>query len=567
MSARDVVCRLTGSVLCIVAFAGAARGEGLGVCDVPVWMRSGDQSDGRFGTVAPAGDVNGDGYADVLIGAYNYDEGEPDEGVVYLFLGGPNGLATSPAWTAESNQAGARLGDKLSGAGDVNGDGYDDVIIGAAYFDSTHVDAGAAFLYTGSPSGLSVEPAWVAVGDQDDAQFGACVQAAGDVNDDGFADVIVGAWLYDHGELNEGRAYVYCGSDSGLADAPAWIGESDSPGAAYGYFCASAGDVNGDGFDDIVVGARRFSGNGLQEEGRVYVYYGSPAGPALEADWVRDAGREKSEFGAYTISAGDVDADGYDDLLVGAFRYDDPDLDEGMACLFRGSGSGLSMTPAWQVEGGIARNNFGYHLDGAGDVNGDGYDDVIVSAPGVDTYGFTYYNAGQVFVYEGEAGGLSTTPAWTQQGDQDYMSLEAVRGVGDVNGDGYDDVATGALYHDGAEVDAGRAWVFYGCAEGRTFVPRAETPAAGVRLAGASPFTGSTAFRMSVPAGGPARLCIRDLLGRRVATLFTGRVEPGVLVVTWNGRSDRGESVPAGLYFATLDAGGVSLGTKVVKLP
>jgi FG-GAP repeat len=566
MNARVVVWRFTGSALGTIAIASAAHCASLGICDIPVWTHDGDQADGRFGTVAPAGDVNGDGYADVLIGAYNYDHGQADEGVVYLFLGGPTGLATSPAWTAESNQVGARLGDKLSGAGDVNGDGYDDVIIGAAFFDSTHVDAGAAFLYAGSPSGLSTEPVWIAVGDQDGAQFGACVQAAGDVNGDGYADVIVGSWLYDHGEVDEGRAYVYCGSDSGLADMPAWIGESQSPGAVYGYFCASAGDVNGDGFDDIVVGARRFSGNGLAEEGRVYVYHGSSSGPSLEADWIRDAGKAKSEFGAYTISAGDVDADGYDDLLVGAFRYENPELDEGMACLFLGSANGLSMTAAWEVEGGIARNNFGYHLDGAGDVNGDGYDDVIVSAPGVDTYGFAYHNAGQVFVYQGHAGGLSTIPAWTQQGDQDNMSLEAVRGVGDVNGDGFDDVATGALYRDNGEVDAGRAWVFYGCADGRTDVPRIATSGSGVQLAGANPFTTSTAFVINVPVPQAARLCIRDLLGRHLVTLFRGRAEPGGFVVRWNGQSDQGGPVPPGLYFATLETDRVSSGAKVVKL-
>jgi len=555
------------AALVLQASLAAAAPVSPGMCTFPVWTLDGDQLDGRFGTVAPAGDVNGDGYADVLVGSYNHDRPEADEGVVFLFLGGPAGLAATPAWIAESNQAGARLGDKLSGAGDVNGDGYDDVIIGAALYDSLESDAGAAFLYLGSAAGLGAEPAWIAVGDQADAQFGACVQAAGDVNGDGYADVIVGAWLYDHGEVNEGRAYVYCGSDSGLADMPAWVGESDSPGAAYGYFCASAGDVNGDDFDDIVVGARRFGGNGLIEEGRVYVYHGSPAGPALTADWIRDAGREKSELGAYTISAGDVNADGFDDLLAGAFRWENPDLDEGMACLFLGSAAGLAPAPAWLVEGGIARNNFGYHLDGAGDVNGDGYGDVVVSAPGVDTYTFTWYNAGQVFVYLGHAGGLSTTPVWTQQGDQDYMSLEAVRGVGDVNGDGFDDIGTGSLYRDSVYVDAGRAWVFYGCADGRTDVARSAAPRGpALSLAGANPFAASTAFTIRTPEPRSVRLRIHDPLGRRVATVFAGPVATGATTVTWNGRTDGGAALPAGLYVATLEAGGARRSVKVLKL-
>ncbi|HYM82332.1 MAG TPA: FG-GAP-like repeat-containing protein [Candidatus Limnocylindria bacterium] len=547
-------------------FRETAQHAGAAICDGPVWTVEGWQTDGRFGTVAPAGDVNGDGYADVLVGAYNLDSPEVDEGAVFLYLGGPLGLSTTPAWEANSNQAGARLGDKLSGAGDVNGDGFDDVIIGAAFFDSLCTDGGAAFLYMGSAAGLDTVPEWIAVGDQPDAQFGACVQAAGDVNADGYSDVIIGAWLYDHGEPNEGRAYVYMGSDSGLAATPAWTGESDFPGAAYGYFCASAGDVNGDGFDEIVVGARRFSGNGLAEEGRVCVYHGSPAGPSLAATWTRDAGQERSEFGAYTISAGDVNGDGYDDLLVGAFRYENPDLDEGKAYLFLGSADGLATDPAWEDEGDVARNNFGYHLDGAGDVNGDGYDDVIISAPGVDTQDFTYRNAGEAYVYLGSASGLSEDATWTQRGDQDHMSLEAVRGVGDVNGDGFDDVATGALYRDSDYIDGGRAWVFHGCPEGVANVPGRRSSRISVSVTGPNPFQHSTTIGFSCAETGAVRVSVYDLLGRKVRTLVHATLEPGRHEVSWNGHSADGRRVPAGLYLATLEAFGERRGVKLLRV-
>src|SRR5512143_293140 len=127
----------------------ARPSAGSGLCASPAWMTDGDQAGARFGTVAPAGDVNGDGYDDLIVGSYAYDRPEVDEGAVFLYLGGPAGVAAAPAWIAESNQAGAHLGDKLSGAGDVNGDGYDDVVLGAGYYGSTHVDAGAAFLYLG----------------------------------------------------------------------------------------------------------------------------------------------------------------------------------------------------------------------------------------------------------------------------------------------------------------------------------------------------------------------------------------------------------------------------------
>jgi len=540
----------------------ATHVAGQGLCSVPVWMAFGDQADGRFGTVAPAGDVNGDGYDDVLVGAYNYDHPEVDEGVVFLYLGGPGGLASAPSWIAESNQPGAHLGDKLASAGDVNGDGYDDVVIGAALYDSSFTDAGAAFLYLGSAAGLQSEPAWMAIGDQVGAELGGCAQAAGDVNADGYDDVIVGAWLASHGELYEGRAFVYLGSDTGLAAQPGWEGEGDDVLSAYGYFCASAGDVNADGYDDIVVGARRWAGNGLVEEGRVFVYHGGPSGPSLAADWTCDAGREKSEAGGYTISAGDVNADGFDDLLVGVFRWENPDLDEGKAMLFLGSASGLAHVPVWEVEGGIPRNNFGYHLDGAGDVNGDGFDDVIVSAPGVDTNEFEFHNAGEATLWMGSADGLPAMPVWTLGGEQAEMRIEAVRGVGDVNGDGFDDVAVGSLYFDADSADAGRAWVFYGCSDGRTQV--ALGAPAGVVLAAAGPNPSARpAVEFSLTRPGFARLTAFDLSGRRVAVLFDGVAAAGAHRVRWSGVAPSGAPLPAGLYIVRLEAEGVALRLKV----
>jgi hypothetical protein len=539
---------------------------GRGLCAAPVWMVDGDQPDCRLGPVAPAGDVNHDGYADVLVGAYNYDHPEVDEGAVFLYLGGPAGLALSPASIAESNQPGARLGDKFSGAGDVNGDGFDDVVIGAALYDSAFTDGGAAFLYLGSVSGLQSDPSWIAVGDQANEQFGLCVQAAGDVNGDGYGDVIVGAWLASHGEANEGRAFVYFGSDSGLADEPDWSGESNVEGAVYGYFCASAGDVNGDGYDDIVVGARRFSGNGLVDEGRVYAYYGSPSGPSLAPDWTCDAGRERSEAGENTISAGDVNGDGYDDLLVGAFRWDSPGLDAGKAMLFLGSAIGLASAPAWEAEGGLPRDNFGYHLDGAGDVNGDGFGDVIVSAPGVDTDDFAHHNAGQVSLWRGSAGGLPATPAWTFDGDQDDQTIEVVRGVGDVNADGFDDIGIGSLYHDAVFANDGRAWVFYGGPQGVTAVAPGVMTSAALLLTGANPASRSTAFSFSLAEPGRVRLAVYDLAGRVVSTLLDGVARSGAHRVEWHGCSGSGAVLPAGVYVVHLETPGGESSVKVALL-
>jgi hypothetical protein len=174
-------------------------------------------------SVSGAGDVNGDGFADVIVGAPNYDAGEIDEGAAFVFLGSasgiPDGNPATAATQLESNQADAYLGRSVSGAGDVNGDGYADVIVGAIYYDAGEIDEGAAFVFLGSPSGIADgNPATAATqleSDQADAFFGVGVSGAGDVNGDGYADVIVGAYNYSAGRTGEGAAFVFLGNGAG----------------------------------------------------------------------------------------------------------------------------------------------------------------------------------------------------------------------------------------------------------------------------------------------------------------------------------------------------------------
>ncbi len=136
-------------------------------------------------------------------------------------------LATSSTWTAESDQAEAQFGVSVGTAGDVNGDGYSDVIVGATYYDNGQTDEGRAFVYHGSSTGLDTSPNWTAESNQVSAYFGNSVGTAGDVNGDGYSDVIIGAYRYDNGQNNEGRAFVYHGSSTGLAATTAWTAESN----------------------------------------------------------------------------------------------------------------------------------------------------------------------------------------------------------------------------------------------------------------------------------------------------------------------------------------------------
>jgi hypothetical protein len=186
----------------------------------------------------------------MIVGAYQYDNGETNEGRAFVYLGAGSGLAVSSAWTAEGGQVSAFFGRSVASAGDVNGDGFGDVIVGIPYYDNGETTEGRAFVYLGSASGLEVSPAWTAEGNQAYALFGDSVASAGDVNGDGFGDVIVSAHGFDGGEFDESHVYVYLGFSLGLGDAPAWTAEGDQASAYFGSSVASAGDVNGDGFGD-----------------------------------------------------------------------------------------------------------------------------------------------------------------------------------------------------------------------------------------------------------------------------------------------------------------------------
>ncbi|MEZ5540437.1 MAG: integrin alpha [Pseudomonadota bacterium] len=252
-----------------------------------------DQAYALFGfSVAAAGDVNGDGYDDVIVGAHTFDTGAADAGVAGVFLGSRNGVGDASIATAHAritgDQVEAWLGCSVSGAGDVNGDGYDDVIVGARRYDvGDWTDAGAAFVFLGSPAGLSdgsPESAQTRLlGDQDGGWLGYAVDAVGDINGDGYGDVIVGAGRYDTAREDDGAAFLFAGSAGGIADAgPASAYARFESGQARAYFgsaVAGAGDVDGDGVGDFIVGAYQYD-CGQTNEGAAFVIPGGRLAPA-----------------------------------------------------------------------------------------------------------------------------------------------------------------------------------------------------------------------------------------------------------------------------------------------
>ncbi len=428
-------------------------GGASGLSAAASWTAAGEGVSDSFGSsVATAGDVNGDGYTDVVIGAYG---NASSTGKAYLYQGGASGLSATASWTAVGEGVSDDFGSSVASAGDVNGDGRSDVVIGA---DGNAGSTGKTYLYLGGASGLSAAASWTVVGQGTTNYFGSSAATAGDVNGDGFSDVLVGAY----GATGQtGNAFLYLGGASGLSAATSWTAGGEAVGNAFGYCVASAGDVNGDGFSDVVVGAYRYS----TTRGKVYVYLGGASGLATTASWTALGEAANNNFGESAATAGDVNGDGYSDLVVGAYGY----LDRGKVYVYLGGASGLRATPSWTQSGSVG-DGFGWSVASAGDVNGDGYSDLVVGAMAYSLH------RGKADVYLGGASGLSATPAWSGFGEQ--LSDEfgwSVASAGDVNGDGYADVVIGADAYPGEEsefpVANGRAYLYLGLAGGLSATP------------------------------------------------------------------------------------------------
>ncbi|MBI5488433.1 MAG: FG-GAP repeat protein [Deltaproteobacteria bacterium] len=243
-----------------------------------------------FGGVDPAGDVDGDGCADLVVGACRH-MADPSTGRwagrAYIYAGSRGGVMATPAAVLDPPEPdGEAFGCQGTGWGDIDGDAYGDVVVGATGGEWAP-DGGRAFAFVGGPDGIVASPVASLVDPprEEGALFGIGVALVGDLDHDGFGDVIIGAWRQDNGAWDEGNAFLYPGRAEGLPATPALV--LDDPGnqnaALFGRSIAAAGDVNGDGYADAVVGAIAQM-NDVYAEGFSFVYLGSPAGIAAEPD-------------------------------------------------------------------------------------------------------------------------------------------------------------------------------------------------------------------------------------------------------------------------------------------
>jgi hypothetical protein len=422
----------------------------------------GQNAGDQFGYgVASAGDVNGDGFSDVLVGANGYVGGisGTNLGAFYLYLGSANGLSTTPATgTPFSGPAfNDNFGMSVASAGDVNGDGYGDVIIGGyGYLMGGVGNTGIAYVFFGSSTGLQTGSPQIInnpAGPSDDAFFGEGVASAGDVNGDGYGDVVISAYDQTVGaNSGQGEAYIYLGSATGLVTAtPAALTVTGSF-TYFGYSVAGAGDVNGDGYSDVVIGTS-------PNANAAYVYLGSKTGIANGAapSFTISGAGSFTGFGESVAGAGDINGDGFSDVLIG-----EPTNGAGSVALFMGGATGGDLAtniPTTLFSGINPGDQFGIAVASAGDVNGDGYSDVLIKS-----------GIGPVYVYQGGPTGFGASVATTAASavftngvnataDADTPNHLNIASAGDVNGDGYSDIIQGVYETNSLE---GTVYVYYG---------------------------------------------------------------------------------------------------------
>jgi len=412
------------ALLALSAAAGGTASAQAPLLDFEILYEINGDSQGDLlgASTAGVGDVNGDGVGDFVVGIQREDpSGIANAGTARVF----SGVDGVVLYTFEGITQGGFFGNDVRGAGDVNDDGTPDIIVGAIFDDRGGLNrSGSATVFSGADGSVL----HLFEGTEIQGLMGRAVDGAGDVNGDGHADLIVGV-TDDRNGTDSGSIRVFSGADGSLLYDILGDAAFDSMGASV----AGLGDLDGDGFDDFAAGARNAS-IGLLKTGQVRVFSGQTGAVLFTHN-----GATANAIMHMVNSAGDVNGDSTPDYLVGS-----PGAD--VAAVY----SGADGTALYSFSGNSAGDGFGSRLAGIGDVDHDGSADVIIAAPADDRNGPA---AGSVTVYSGADGSVLLT----LDGDPGDQLGSGVGGLGNVNGDACDDFIVGAFFDDNIFTNSGSA--------------------------------------------------------------------------------------------------------------
>ncbi|PSF39565.1 hypothetical protein C7H19_01890 [Aphanothece hegewaldii CCALA 016] len=416
-------------------------------------------------------------------------------------LNGTNGFAINGI------NANDQSGRSVSNAGDINGDGFDDVIIGTHQADPNGSYSGQSYVVFGKSSGFSASlnlstlngtNGFAINGINASDYSGFSVSSAGDINGDGFDDLIIGAFGADpNGIVRAGQSYIVFGKSGGFNASLNLSTLNGTNGFAIngiyyndfsGVSVSSAGDINGDGFDDVIIGAHQADPNG-SFSGQSYVVFGKSSGFSASLNLSTLNGTNGFAInginagdlsGASVSNAGDINGDGFDDLIIGAFSANPNGDSSGQSYVVFGKSGGfsdslnlstLNGTNGFAINGISAIDFSGASVSNAGDINGDGFDDLIIGAPGTNPNS-GIFGGGQSYVVFGKSGGFSASlNLSTLNGSNGFAinginandgSGRSVSSAGDFNGDGFDDLIIGASGADPNDSYSGQSYVVFG---------------------------------------------------------------------------------------------------------
>ncbi|PSL29105.1 FG-GAP-like repeat-containing protein [Chitinophaga ginsengisoli] len=509
----------------------------------------------QFGTATTtAGDINGDGFIDVLVGAPYYSNGQTAEGAVFVYYGAANGIAPNAVFTVlERNVANGHFGEVIAGGGDVNGDGYDDVVVGAPYkAGMPGSDTGYVYVYYGSAAGINPTPYIIRSARQGD-NFGVSVFVA-KLNYDKPADIVIGA--------NNGAGYVtiYYGSVWGINNSLI-IEVTASGTTGFGTKVLISGNLDG------------MSGNYLLatagEDLHVFNHTGQEIDPSYHE--IIHSPVPGISFGSSIAAQHDIDGDGYNDIIVGAKDYTNGSLNHaGAVYVFRGGNDATGtvpnfLTPWRTIKGDKDSALLGAQVAFAGDVNNDGHADVIVSSPGWESIP-AQPNLGKVWLYYGKSSGLDSLAGATIQSTQANSWLgSSVAGAGDVDNDGYDDIIVGAPLYDKGQVDEGVALIYLGGAYSLARMANTkpddvvETKTPAVVKTFPNPVLNNLSVQFEgLDVGADTYIQISDVMGSVVKTVRLGKVDSG------NQAIDVSTLAP-GTYFMIINNGSKVIREKIIK--